>query len=387
MRFTTFLVKNLLRRKFRSLLTCVGFAVAVGTTVALLGVSESFDRAWHESMDARGIALVVSPRGVSDQLSMFLDEEKVERVAEVPGVDEVVPSLISITEYVDEEGFSVNLMVQGWQLGSVLFDDIDIVEGRALRPGDTGKAMLGKNFASNANKKVGDTISLFVEKEMNFEVVGIYDSFVVFENGAMTIPLSEAQSLFGREGEVSGFSVKPEPGKMDEKSVEAIAGQINSLTDADGTSLRLEAKPIKAFVKDSLPIQTAHAMAWMTSAIAVVVGSIGVLNTMIMSVVERIREISILRAIGWKKRRVVRMVLGEALILSLVGALIGTVGAIALVKWLTTLPSAAGFIEGTIAPVVIAKGFALAVAVGLLGGAYPAWRAARLLPSEGLRHE
>ena len=154
-----------------------------------------------------------------------------------------------------------------------------------------------------------------------------------------------------------------------------------------GRLVSLSAMPAKDFVKSSFQIKIAHAMAWITSAIAIIVGSIGVFNTMIMSVVERVREISILRAIGWKKSRVVRMILGEALILSLVGAALGIVGAVLLVHWLTNLPAVAGFIAGTIADVVLAQGGAVGLGRRLLGGAYPAWRATQLLPSEGLRHE
>jgi putative ABC transport system permease protein len=128
-------------------------------------------------------------------------------------------------------------------------------------------------------------------------------------------------------------------------------------------------------------------MAWLTSVIAVVVGTIGVLNTMIMSVVERVGEISLLRAVGWRKSRVVKMLVGESLLLSVAGAVLGTMGAIVLTRWLTTLPAVVDIIPGSIAPSVIAKGFLMALVVGLLGGAYPAFQAARLLPSEGMRHE
>jgi putative ABC transport system permease protein len=131
----------------------------------------------------------------------------------------------------------------------------------------------------------------------------------------------------------------------------------------------------------------AHGMAWVTSIIAVVVGAVGTLNTMIMSVVERVREISILRAIGWRKSRVVRMIVGESLLISVVGAVVGALAAWALTRWLSTQPMASAFLEGSIAPTVFGKGFLLALLVGLIGGLYPAFRAAQLLPAEGLRHD
>jgi len=131
----------------------------------------------------------------------------------------------------------------------------------------------------------------------------------------------------------------------------------------------------------------AQAMAWMTSVIALVIGAVGVLNTMIMSVFERTREIGILRAIGWRKTRVVRLILFESILLSIIGAVLGIVAAVLLTRALTWWPMVNGLIRGDVAPVVMIQGFFIALAVGLIGGAYPAYRGAQLLPTEALRHE
>ena len=121
--------------------------------------------------------------------------------------------------------------------------------------------------------------------------------------------------------------------------------------------------------------------------IALGIGAIGMVNTMMTSVFERTREIAVLRALGWRRRRVVRMVLMESAAMALLGAVLGTAAALALIAWVAALPAAASMVPRRIAPEVIAQGFAVALGVGLIGGIYPAWRAARLLPTEGLRHE
>jgi putative ABC transport system permease protein len=128
-------------------------------------------------------------------------------------------------------------------------------------------------------------------------------------------------------------------------------------------------------------------MAWMTSAVAVVIGAVGMLNTMVMSVFERTREIGILRAIGWRRSRVVRMILMESILLSIGGGVIGTVSAVLLIRFLSSTPSVSGLISGNIPWTVMGQGFLIALLVGLIGAAYPAYRGAQLLPTEAIRHE
>src|SRR6185436_4091292 len=102
-----------------------------------------------------------------------------------------------------------------------------------------------------------------------------------------------------------------------------------------------------------------------TSMIALVIGAIGMMNTMMTSVLERTREIGILRAIGWRKRRVVRMVLLESVMLCVVGAVLGTACAIVLIWGASEAPGVNGFVRGDISPAVVGLGFALALGVGL----------------------
>jgi putative ABC transport system permease protein len=126
-------------------------------------------------------------------------------------------------------------------------------------------------------------------------------------------------------------------------------------------------------------------MAWIVSAIAVFIGSIGVLNTMVMSVIERTREIGTLRAIGWKRHRVMRMILWESVILSVGGAILGVILAVLLMRALSNLSWTSGLIAGSTSPGVIFQGVAIAILVGVLGAIYPAYRAAGLSPMEALR--
>lgn len=375
--FTTLLIKNLLRRKTRSILTCMGIAVAVGTTVALLGISDGFERSTIESFESRGVHIVVIQAGVPNQLSSKLDQGIKDRIATLPHVSNVACGLI---EFLDVGGNPT--MLQGWEVGSFLFDQLDVVEGRELQSEDGRATVLGRTLAANLNVKVGEAVEILEEP---YKIVGIYESNNVYDNGSIIVPLEQMQKDLFLEQSVTGCSVVVEPTWTAKGNIEEVCAEINAITDANGRGL--SARPTTDYVQGSMHIQIAHAMAWMTSVIAVIVGAVGMLNTMIMSVVERIREISILRAIGWKKWRVTGMILGEAVILSLLGAVFGAVVAVLLTRYLSTLPAASGLVSGRIAPIILAKGFLFALVVGVLGGSYPAYHATRLLPADGLRSE
>jgi putative ABC transport system permease protein len=134
-------------------------------------------------------------------------------------------------------------------------------------------------------------------------------------------------------------------------------------------------------------VALAHSVAWGTSLIALLVGILGIANTMAMSVFERTREIGILRSLGWKRRHVILLILTEATALGLVGGLIGIAVGWGALRLLSTLPQTASIVSSSVSPYHLLESLLIAIAAGLLAGAYPAWRGARLSPVEALRYE
>ncbi len=383
MRFSTFVCKNVLRRKVRSLLTISGMALAVGAVVALLGISHGFEQAFLQHYEQRQVDLVVFRAGVTERLTSSIREESEELVGRIPGVEAVTGGLMDVISFPERD--LIGVPVQGVKPDSFLFSDLEVVRGRRLKEGDGRAAMLGVVLAEDLGKDVGDTVTIELEE---FEVVGVFRSFNFLENYWALTPLAELQELMDREGQVTGLQVVVERAVPDHAHlVEQVQDAIGSLNDEEGRSLRLQAMPAHDLVKSTLQIRQSHAMSWTTSAIALVIGFIGMLNTMIMSVFERTREIGILRAIGWRRRRIVSMILGESLLLGLAGAVLGSLGAVVVTRWLATFPTASGYVEGTVPPMVVGVGFLMAVVVGLAGGAYPALRGASLAPTEAIRHE
>jgi len=321
---------------------------------------------------SRGIDLIVVRAGLSDQLSSNLDEKRIGTIREVPGVETVAPSLMDAVAF--EEANLASVLANGWEPGGLLIDGLKVIDGRALKPGDGKAVMLGRVLSLNLGKTVGTTVSIAGEP---FQVVGIYESPSLFESGGLVVPLRELQRMMGREGSVTGFVVVARPGIDLRKLGRAIEARL------PGTA----AIPARDYVQSNVQLRLARAMAGATIAVALVLGSIGLLNTMAMAVFERTGEIGLLRALGWRRTRIIALLMGEAMLLGTLGVIVGSMMAILGMRGMMLSPTSRGFID----PDLPLAAFAIATAMGALlcvfGGLYPAIRASRLEPTEALRHD
>jgi putative ABC transport system permease protein len=134
-------------------------------------------------------------------------------------------------------------------------------------------------------------------------------------------------------------------------------------------------------------IQSFRAMAAALSFLSVVIGGVGIMNAMLMSVSERTREIGTLRALGWRRRRVIGMIVRESLALSIVSGVAGIGIGVGLGTLVTMEPTMGAYLQGEYSLRLFAQAMGVAIVLGGIGAVYPAWRAANLAPVEALRYE
>ncbi len=353
----------------------LGLAVAVGAVVALVGLAGSFEQTLLDLFQRRGVDLVVVRKGGLQQMHSLLEEKLGERIRQIPGVRAVSPGLLQPFSFPDVDIFGV--IARGMPADSFLLKDLHIVEGRIFQSEDRGGVVVGSALAASLGKKLGDPLEL--APGHTFTILGIYESENLLENSTMIIPLAELQNMMDLEGKVTAFNVVaelPQPELLDE-----LKKQIEDLAPY------LKAQTLRENVASSIELQLAKAAAWLTSTVALLLGGLGMINTMLTTVFERTRELALLRAIGWRRSRLMRLVLFEAVWLALAGAVLGILLGLGLIHLLSRIPAAGRMLAGQVPPMVMLQGFALALGVGILGGLYPAYRAANLLPTEGLRHE
>jgi putative ABC transport system permease protein len=379
MHFTSLVLKNVMRRPVRSVLTAFGVALAVGTFVALVGLSNDFVGSISQRYATQGIDLVVLKSGRAEQVYATLPEKLGAQIEALPNVAAVCPILFDVVTF--EESNLVGVFIEAWYADSPLFDHVNVVTGRKFKADDHHVVMLGKLLAQNMGKKVGDDIAIDGQP---FKVIAIHEMENAFENGGALVLISDLQEIMDRQGQVTGFEVVLKD-KSESQGAET-RRQIEDLRDSKGKHLSLAATPVAQQVSNFVFVKMARAMAWITSLIAIVIGCVGVLNTMMMSVFERTHEIGVLRAIGWRKNRIIRMIMLEAFAVSVIGAVLGTLAAILLTRLLVFIPTFRAVVDGRIALVTIAEGILVACFVAALGSIYPAYRATKQSPTEALRH-
>jgi putative ABC transport system permease protein len=375
MRFYTLVIHNVLRRKLRSALTAAAVAIAVGSVVSLVGIANGFKDSFMDFYQAADVDMVVTRSGSQRRLTSTLDESLSDKIAAIDGVREVVPGLADVVSFSEANLFVVP--VSGLIPETHVFEHFRLTDGRLLLKSDVKTVMLGVDLADTLNKPVGSILEV-VESEP-FTVVGIFESSNVFENGSIVMPIGDLQVLMGREGQISGVSISvDEPGN--EEAMDRITQQVMAMET--GLSVRTTREHVESLTE----IQMAIAVAWLTSTVAILIGTLGTLNTMFMSIQERIREIGILRALGWERRRIVWMILGESVMISCIGGVVGAIAAIVLVRLLTQVPAVNGLIQGRLDWIVLAQGIGVALLVGFFGGLLPAISASRLTPAQALQN-
>jgi putative ABC transport system permease protein len=382
MYFVTLVLKNLLRRKVRTSLTVFGNSIAVLVVICLVGISTDFRDSLIRSYEKRGVDLIIVRSGRTERLTSKVDQDVANQILAIPGVSEVEGGLVEIVSS-DESNLTMVPMM-GRTADSFLMRELTVLKGRILTEADKQCCLLGALLAEQLEKQLGDSVDVEGEK---FKVVGVYESFNSFDNSAVMVLRSELQRLFDSPNQVTGFSVRLDPKSEDPELAKRVETRIEALADTAGKSWSLSAMPTRDFMSSTIQMRVAVSMGWVTSAIALLIGAVGMLNTMLMSVFERTKEIGILRALGWRKSRIVAMILLESLALSIGGALVGVIGAYLLVTIMHQIPLFRIAVPPHLNLMAIVQGCAIALAVGAIGGIYPAMRAMHIPPTEAIRHE
>lgn len=376
MTFLGFVFKGLLRRPFRAFLTLLALATAIGSVMAFVGVADGFSESFRNVYASHHVDIVVSRQGSADRLSSSLADEFPERIANVQGVGSAAGVLLETLSIEDQQIYGIPAM--GVRTDSWLFADYGLTAPEKSADGtDSDTLYLGKNLAERMNAEVGGEVMLFDEP---FRVGGTFESGSIWENGSLILPLAALQRLTGREGQLTYINVMLDQ-NVDPREMSAVVDRIEQLDP------KLLALATDEFVETDQRMQLAGSMAWMTSAIALLVGAIGTLNTMMTSVLERTGEIGILRAIGWPTRRVALIVFLESVILAIAATILGGIGAAALLSLLAASDAAGGLLQPSIAWSVWLRGAMIGLGIGVVGAMLPAYRATRLHPTDALRHQ
>jgi len=263
-------------------------------------------------------------------------------------------------------------ILQGYSPREYAIQRFNIVEGKTLDA--NRQIIIGKTVAEALKKKVGETIDL---SGTRFKIVGIYTSSVSWEELGGVITLRDAQTFMGRPRKVSMFAVK----LHDPTQARLVVDKINREFPDVHAALSGE-------FADQMPdMEATDAMLIGISILAIGVGGLGVMNTMLMAVMERTREIGVLRALGWRRRAVLIMIMKEALLLASFGALSGVLIAFGLVGLIHLEPSFGQALKPVWDIEIFVRAILVALLLGGVGGLYPAYRATKLQPVEALRYE
>lgn len=372
MRFTRLVLHNLKTRAMRSLLTAVAVAIGIATMVTLGVLTFSLRQSAVAILQTADADFSVAQEGVSDLLSSNIDATDVERVVADPDVERAVGLFVAASELDAEHPLFLEIGVESGQLPNY---GIRIVEGEPYDDASSDQVLLGYRLARDLGLQVGETFTI---DGRSYQVTGLYASDTAIADSSAMFPQAALQEAHRQPGLLTLAFVQVEDGA----DVQAVRDRIEEQNPQLAT---VQSESEYGRVDRNLVLLTAANAGGII--LALVIGTSGVLTTSLLSYYERIREFGTLRAIGWSRGRLLSLVMTEAVIVALLGAVLGVAAGIGLSQMLTQVGDLKGVFEPEYTVAVFVRALVFAFVVANLGAFYPGLRAATLSPIKALRHE
>jgi len=395
-------IREIRRRKLRNIASMMGYVIGVAFLIIAVTFAQSYNLVAEGALDRIGTHFVVyipasktCPCQFGEVGPFFRDTYTptfnltiVETVKALPGVADAAPCLMFRLD---------NLTICG-----VIFDSLAtetnvvsskmIVEGSYSRIHDPDTILVDSVFSDLTELEIDYDINVF---NRNFTVVGIVNPSIYSKPAGiadMYAPLNVVQEIAKFYGDLYNFAVREINVVLVEISAEGDSAQINTVEKSVLETMESYGGQVGAIVGYQCSVAARNVVpitqdsAWVISVVLLVTVMLFAVKSQFASVVERTKEIGILKAIGWTDSDITKQVLLESLLLSLAGGIMG-VGISFLVTFL--IPQF-GFVSTqnlvlTVSPLLVLLGVCLSLVGGALAGIVPAWRAAKLQPADALR--
>jgi len=381
--------KNLLRKKTRSALTIFGIVLATWVLASLFGFNKGYESSLNKDIDNLGFQMLVTAKGCPYEAATlmlkggtglrYMKQEIADQVSKEPEVEKVTPMLMQAVFDLNKGengGITAYLGVDPATFPKMK-SSLKFKQGGWFIDPNADEAVMGYEAAELEQREVGDLL-LIPEKNVEIKVVRILARTGTQDDGTIFLPLNTVQRIFAIKDELTGIGIKVKKdadiNKFEERMYNLPDVQVVSLSQVKNTIMTL--------------VSTAKVMVFSIALIAMM----GVVNTILMSIMERRQELGILKAIGAMAKDIFKLIWLESLILCLVGGIAGTALALAtakvteiLIRKLLPYTPTGGLIK--IDPPLVLFTLGLVALIGLFSGIYPSWKAGKVRPLESIRSE
>ncbi len=363
--------KNLLRNRLRSIMTICGTGVGLSLFIVLMTIAHSVKGQLHHMIDGFGVDVVVQAGGTPNPISSRIAVSDIAALSALPGVRSASGLIVGSKRL----SWNRYFVLMGADPSAPIMTQFPIVHGTIFSK-DEKQILIGSLLAKRRKLRVGDTIRL--DRHGDYRICGIFNTGVRVFDGAAFLGLSQAQKVLQRKDQVNLVVAR-----LDEQTSEkTVMARISEKFP------HLEVMPGLDFVGQIRVFDTILGFAKAIGALSLIACCITVMDTLLMAISERTKEIGILMAIGWSRWQIVWIILSESLLICLMGSMAGNLFG-TLFLWMTndTQLLGIGWVPVFPSPTIAISAVGLGIAMGCMSAAYPAVVAWRMLPATALRFE